>query len=323
MHVVLGMVRHVVVEDVTHRRNIESAGRHVARHEHGRLAGPEAFQSRHPRALVHVPMQGRRVEAVPLQGPVQHRDVPLAIAEDDRVSEVLRSPYEVPQGLALFVRLATRRDEALAGRRDRRGGPRHLHPHGVVEESVGEPVDFRRHGRGEEKRLARERYELDDPLDVRDEAHVEHSVGLVDDEEFDARQQELAALEMIEQPARRADEHVDAARDLGILVAERDAADQERDRQSMIDAVLVEALFHLRREFARRLEDERAGHAGPGATAFELCEHGKHERSRLARSGLRDAENVAASEHVRNGLSLNRRRLGVTGRRDSLLNFLA
>ena len=50
-------------------------------------------------------------------------------------------------------------------------------------------------------------------------------------------EQELAALEMVEQPARRRDQHVDAAGDLGVLVAEGDAADQERHGEPVIDAV--------------------------------------------------------------------------------------
>ena len=60
---------------------------------------------------------------------------------------------------------------------------------------------------------------------------------------------------MIEQAARRCDQHVDAARELGILVVERYAADEQSHVEFMIDAVLVEAVFDLRREFARRFKD--------------------------------------------------------------------
>ena len=54
-------------------------------------------------------------------------------------------------------------------------------------------------------------HQLADALDVGDEAHVEHAVGLVDDQDLDAGQQQLAALEMVEQAAGRGDQHVDAA----------------------------------------------------------------------------------------------------------------
>ena len=63
-------------------------------------------------------------------------------------------------------------------------------------------LDFRRHGGGEEQRLPGEGQGLADALNVRDEAHVEHAVSLVDDEQFNAVQQQLAAFEMVEQAAR-------------------------------------------------------------------------------------------------------------------------
>ena len=56
--------------------------------------------------------------------------------------------------------------------------------------------------------------QLADLLDVGNEAHVEHPVGLVDDEDLDAHQHDAAALEMVEQAAGRGDQHVDAAIEL-------------------------------------------------------------------------------------------------------------
>ena len=109
-------------------------------------------------------------------------------------------------------------------------GRRHLDPHRIVQELLGDAPDFRRHGGGEEQRLAGERHQLADALDVGNEAHVEHAVGFVDDQQFDAGEQQPAALEMIEQAAGRGDQHVDAARELGVLVVERDAADQRARR---------------------------------------------------------------------------------------------
>ena len=100
-------------------------------------------------------------------------------------------------------------------------GLRLLDPHRVGQERVGEALDLGRHGRREEQRLAGEGEDLADALDVRDEAHVEHAVGLVDDEDLDAGQQDLAAAEMVEQAARRRDQHVGAAVELLLLVVDR------------------------------------------------------------------------------------------------------
>ena len=140
-----------------------------------------------------------------------------------------------------------------------------------MQEGLGEAGDFRRHGRREEQRLPREGHQFADALDVGNEAHVEHAVGLVDDEDLDAREQQLAAVEEVEQPARRRDQHVRAAHDLGFLIAERDAADQQRHVELVVCAIFGEALLDLRRQLAGRLENQGARHARPGAALFEAA----------------------------------------------------
>ena len=68
---------------------------------------------------------------------------------------------------------------------------------------------------GEEQRLAILRALADDAVDGGAEAHVEHAVGLVEDEDLDVGQRERAALEEILEAAGRGDEHV---RGLGLSV---------------------------------------------------------------------------------------------------------
>ena len=162
---------------------------------------------------------------------------------------------------------------------------------------------------------------LHDALDVGNEAHVEHAVGLVDDEDLDAVEEELAALEMIEHAAGRRDQHVGAAVELLLLVVEGDAADEERHGQLVVDAVAVEALLDLRGELARRLEDEGARHPRARPALFEDGEHRQDEACRLAGAGLRDAEHVAALEHVRDRARLNRRRLDIPACLDRCEDF--
>jgi hypothetical protein len=52
--VILRVVGDVVVEHVAHGRNVEAAGRHVARHQDRGLALPESVERRHAGVLVHV-----------------------------------------------------------------------------------------------------------------------------------------------------------------------------------------------------------------------------------------------------------------------------
>ena len=159
-------------------------------------------------------------------------------------------------------------------------------------------------------------------LDVRDEAHVEHAVGFVDDELLDAVEQELAALEVIEQAAGRGDENVDAAGELRVLFVERHAADHQRDVELLACAVFFEALLYLCGELARGLQDERARHARPGAAILQPGDHRQCEGGGLAGAGLGDAEHVAARQHVRDRLFLDRGRGGVAGRLNRGENFV-
>ena len=176
---------------------------------------------------------------------------------------------------------------------------------GLVQEFVGEALDFRRHGRREEQRLPREGEELADALDVGNEAHVEHAVGLVDHQDLDAVEKQLAALEMIEQPARRRDHHVGAAIELAVLVVIGHAANQERHGQLVVLAEDLEMLGHLGGKLAGGLEDQGARHARPGASALEPRQHRQHEGRGLAGPGLRDAEHVATGDGMRDGLILD------------------
>ena len=270
------------------------------------LAAAERIQRCGARRLIQVAVQRRGVEAVTNQRAVQLRDLALAIAEDDGVLEVVGGADGAAQRVALVMRLAAGLHQLLQDRGDGGGGLRHLDLHRIVQELLGDAPDLRRHGGGEEQRLARERHELADALDVRDEAHVEHAVGFVDDEQFDAGHQQPAALEMVEQPARRRDQHVDAAHQLVVLVVKRNAADDEGDVELVVLAVLVEAVLDLGRELAGRLQDQRARHARPRAALLQHGEHRQHERCRLAGAGLRDAEHVSPCEHVGDRLFLDR-----------------
>jgi len=153
--------------------------------------------------------------------------------------------------------------------------------------------------------------------------NVEHAIGFVDDEDFDAVEQDLATLGEIEQAAGGGDQHVGAAGDLGFLIAERNAADQQREIELMVNAIFAEGFLDLGGEFASRLEDQRARHARPGSSLFQHGQHRQREGRRLAGSGLGDAQDVAPLKRIGNGLFLDRRRRVVAGRFDGVEHFLA
>ncbi len=316
MHVILGMVRHVEIENVAHLGNVEPARGHVARDQKRDLAVAEGLERIGARTLVHVAVQRDRGKSVAHQRAVQLRHLGLAIAEDDAVLQVFGAADEPAQHLALLFRIAGGGNQRLRGGGDGAGGAGDFHPHRIGQEGADQALDFRRHSGREKKRLPRERHHFADLLDVGDEAHVEHAIRFVDDQNLDAGEQQLPALVLIEEAAGGRDQDIDAAGELHVLVVVGYAADQERQIELMIDAVFGEVILDLRRELARGLENQRARHARPRPAFFQDGEHGQHECGGLAGAGLRDAQDVAPRQHVRDGLFLDRRGLGVASGSD-------
>ena len=205
---------------------------------------------------------------------------------------------------------------AVAWRRD-------LDAHRVLQEGVDQALDLRRHGGREEQRLPARRKQLADALDVGDEAHVEHAVGLVDDEDLDAGEQDLAAPEVVEQAARRGDQHVDAAVELAHCSSGETPPISSATAELVVDAVFLEALLHLGGKLARRCQDQGARHACPRPPGFEPRQHRQHVAGGLAGAGLGDAEHVAAGHGDRDGLNLDGCRFCIAGGLDGSLHFRA
>src|SRR6266851_2317133 len=318
MNIVRGMDRHVEIEDVRQALDVETARRDVARDQQADLVVLEALERLGALRLRHVAMQCGDVEAVARQRFLEDVDILLAIAEDDGVAHFLAAD-QAAQRFALL--LAIDHDERLLDEQSRRGRRRNGDFLGVGQEGIGQAADLRRHGRREEQSLAQSRQEADDALDIRDESHVEHAVGLVDDEDLAIGEQDLAALDEVEQAAGGGDQHVDAALELANLVGEALAADEQRHVQLVVLAVGLERVGDLRGELARRLQDERARHARLGAAGGQDVDHRQGEAGGLAGSGLRAAEHVAARQDDGNGLLLDRCRGCIAGVGYGLQNF--
>ena len=82
---------------------------------------------------------------------------------------------------------------------------------GSLQDAVGEAPDLGGEGRAEEQVLTLGREQREDLADVVDEAHVEHPVGLVEDEDLDRAKVDGALADVVEQPAGRGDDDLGTA----------------------------------------------------------------------------------------------------------------
>ncbi len=78
-----------------------------------------------------------------------------------------------------------------------------------------------------------------------DEAHVEHAVGFVQHQHFDAVQAQSILLHQIEQAARRGDQDIETVHQIAHLAAHRDTADGECGLQAQMTPIGAEAVEDL------------------------------------------------------------------------------
>ena len=94
-----------------------------------------------------------------------------------------------------------------------------------VEQALGQAADLPREGGAEQEVLPPVRQQRQDRADVADEAHVEHAIGLVEDEDLDRAEIDGALAGVVEQPAGRGDHDLRAAAQRRHLAGEADAAE--------------------------------------------------------------------------------------------------
>src|ERR1700704_4341000 len=93
----------------------------------------------------------------------------------------------------------------------RKGTALDVNRRGRAEHLLRQLSDRRRHRRAEEQRLAPLRQMTKYAPDIRKKSHVEHAIGFVEDEKFEASELRVRRAEMVEQASRGADDDIDAA----------------------------------------------------------------------------------------------------------------
>ncbi len=156
-----------------------------------------------------------------------------------------------------------------------------------------------------------------------DEAHVEHAVGFVEDQNLHVGEVDGLLVGQVQQAARAGDEHVEALGNRLHLRVHADAAEDDRAFQRQVAGVKLEAVVNLGGEFARRCQHQYAWLtrtvavlAIGMATREKNFQHGEGKATGLAGSRLCSDHQVASLQHGGNSPLLHWCRLGITGSLD-------
>ncbi len=322
MDVVGGDHRQLVVHDVRQLVDVEAARGDLGGDQDGRPAGLEVGQGAHALSLAAVAVDGRGADALALELLGEAVGTVLGAGEHERLVDDAGLD-QVRQQLALA--LAVDQVHDLGDQRRGRVAGRDLDRRRVVQEAAGQLPDLVREGGAEEQVLATGGQQREDLADVADEAHVEHPVGLVEDEDLDRRQVDGPLADVVEQAAGGGHDDIRRAAQGADLAVDADATVDGRRADAPVAAVDAHALLDLERELAGRGEDQRADGPAAGARVAvrraKVLEHGQHEGRRLAGAGLGAGHQVAAGEDERDRLGLDGGGLGVALVRDGAEEF--
>ncbi|MEZ5225143.1 MAG: hypothetical protein R2710_00305 [Acidimicrobiales bacterium] len=156
---------------------------------------------------------------------------------------------------------------------------------------LGDGIDARRHGGREHDRLAVGRCLFENGLDVFGEPHVEHLVGLVENDGADLIEFERVALDVIERTAGGGNHDVHATIEGAELPTDGLAAVDRHHLDPEIAPVAGKRLAHLYGQLPRRYEHQRRrDRGGPRPDAVE---DRQRKRGRLPRARCRLPEHVA------------------------------
>ncbi len=308
MHVVFRHVGQVEVHDVRQLDDVQAARGDVGRHQHLQAAGLELGQRARASVLALVAVDRQRRDAVLRQLLGQPVRAVLGARKHQHLEPVVLA-HQVRQQLAL-ARLVDRQ-HALADRVGRRVAARDFDQRRLVQQAVGQCLDLVGERRREQQVLALRRQQLQHATNVVDEAHVEHAIGLVEHQYLHARQVDRALAGVVEQAARGRDQDVHPATQAVDLRVDVDAAEHDGRRDLQVLRVGDDAFLDLRRELARRREDQHADRARASCGRLarrrrrQALQDRQHEAGGLSGAGLRAGEQVTAGQHGRNGFRLD------------------
>ena len=294
VHVVLGIVGHVIVDDHGDVVYVDAAGHDVGGHEHVYLVALELVHDVVTLGLLQVGVHLAAVHVLALQGSGQLLHLHLAAAEDDDALQVsgLEDVLDDAHLLGLVAHVGT----LLYLLRGLAHGQ--FDDFRVLEQSLGQVLYLVGHGGGKHDSLAGGGYLLGYGHDVLGEAHVEHAVGLVEHEEAHLAKIHVAQADVGDKAAgggyHHVGSHAQALQLLIVAIAVIAAVDGHTTHAWQVIAEALHGLVYLLRQFA----GGRHNHAIDGILRIspvgQLAEDGQQVGRGLSGASLCHAQHVVS-----------------------------
>ena len=307
VHIVFADVRNFIVHDVGQLVNVDAAGSNIGGHQGPDIAALEAREGLCARGLTLVAMQGHCLDAILGQEFSHVVGAKLGAGEDQHLAPVVLLDDVGQQGL--FLAASDRVDE-LRNALHRGVAWRHLNALRILEQGGSQVANLVTEGGRKQQALLVLGNHGKDLLDVVDEAHVQHAVGLVKHQHLHLSQIEHALLHEVEQTSRCCHQNVHALLDPADLRVHADAAKNDRGGELQVLAIVLHGFFDLCRQFAGGCQHQGTNADAAKAVACrfrgcQLVQHGQYKGSGLAGARLCAAQQVVAGEYGGNGLRLN------------------
>ena len=313
VHVRFRNVRDFEVDDVAQGVHVDAAGRNVGGHEHVDFALAESVHRAVPLRLALVAVNRFRLDARFVD--VAHHLIGAVLRAGEHQRGFDFGPLEDFHEEIAFFLLACEEDLLMDGFCSGAHAS-HFHAHGIGQDGGRELRDAVGHRRREEQRLPLFWQQLDDLLDVVDEAHVEHGVGFIEDQMAELVEVDESLLDQIQQPTGRRHDDVHPPAQLVDLTVLGNPAKNDHRTQGRSLAVVDDVLVNLRSEFAGGGQNQRPH--PPFFSGFrpfgQLVHNGQREGCGFSGSGLGHAQYITSRKNKGNGFALNGRGLGVTKR---------
>jgi len=284
--------RHVEVKHDRHLLDVNPPRQQIGRNQNPRAPAAELAHTLLTNRLIQLSVDDTHRKAALRQRIIQTLRTLPRIREHDRlcdtqrledIAEALQLPL-IAVGLHIEL-LDTVQLDLLRTQGD---------AHGILQNLVGQLLDLRRHGGGEERDLARLRQtDLDDLTHLVGEPVAEHLICLIQHEDAEVAETQIATGCEIKDATRSADHDMRAAPDIPHVLVPRDAADREADIYLHIRTDGTDHGRDLLCELVGRSHHERLGLLEGGVDPAQETDT---ECAGLAGTGLGLPENIALAD---------------------------